>query len=469
MKLNYILIVFSLLGATFLHAQTHSDTIDYSINARINPGSGSYTPFLSSVNQYDRFDLKTNSLSAWGMIHKRMDDSSAFDYGFGTELDANFSKSRNRFFPGELYLEGKAHDFKAFVGMKREVFGNQDEALSSGGMIWSKNSRPIPKIAFESNGYIDVPYTKGYVEVNGGISHGWFTDTTKTTHTLLHHKYAYIRVGGSFPVNINYGIQHVCQWSGNSVDYGSNPATWSNFKRIFFGKSGDSSTSDIDRLNALGNHIISKNLGLDLNLKSLQISLYWQNIYEDGPILGMFEAFNKEDGLWGASVRIPKFKALSHFVLEYMSTTDQSGPWHDLDGVIFGGTDNYYTNGVYPNGWSFYGMTIGNPWLTSPNYNANGDIWITNNKVRLYYFAGIGSISDVSYKATVAYSKNWGSPGYKNFIRKDQISYQLETSTPIHCVKNTNLTLGFSGDRGAMYGNNFALMLGLSISGNFSY
>jgi len=469
MKSNYILIVFFLLGTALLQAQTHSDTIEYSLNTRICPGSGSYTPFLSTVNQYDRYDIKPNSLTAWGMLHKRMDDSTSYDYGFGTELDANISKLRNRFFPGELYLEGKAHAFKAFVGMKREVFGNQDQELSSGGMIWSQNSRPMPKIAFESNGYIDVPFTKGYVEVNGGISHGWFTDKTVTTHTLLHHKYAYIRVGGSFPININYGIQHVCQWSGNSATYGSNPATWDNFTRVFFGKSGDSSSASTERLNALGNHIISKNIGLDVNLKSVNISFYWQNIYEDGPILGMYEAYNKEDGLWGASVRIPKFKALSHFVLEYMSTTDQSGPWHDLDGVIYGGADNYYTNGVYPNGWSFYGMTIGNPWLTSPKYNANGSVTVSNNKVRLYYFSGVGSFYDVTYKATIACSKNWGSPGVVYATRKDQLSYQLETATPIHCVKNTNLTLGFSGDRGTMYGTNFALLLGLSISGNFSY
>jgi hypothetical protein len=469
MKIRNILTVVLFLEAFSVQAQTHTDTVDYSLNARINPGFGKYTPFLSSVNQFDRYSLVPNCLSLWGSAHKRMNDSTLFDYGFGSELDANISTSENRFFPGELYVEGKAYFLKATMGMKRRIYGNQDPVLSSGGMIWSQNSRPIPGISVETNDYIDLPYTKGYVEVKGGITHGWFTDNTVTTNTLLHHKYAYVRVGGSFPVNINFGIQHVCQWAGTSPNYGYSRASWANFKRIFLGESGGASSPETEQFNALGNHIISKNLGVDLNLKSINVSLYWQNIYEDGPIKPMYKAFNVEDGLWGASVRLTKFKPLNRFVLEYMSTTDQSGPWHDLDGVIYGGLDNYYNNGVYSNGWTFYGMTIGNPWLTSPKYNEDGTVSVTNNKVRLYYLAGMGSIKDVSYKATFAYSKNWGSPSVVYDKCKRQFSYQLETSTPLHSVRNINLTLGISGDRGAMYGNNFALLLGISYFGNFFY
>ncbi|MDD2612897.1 MAG: capsule assembly Wzi family protein, partial [Bacteroidales bacterium] len=211
------------------------------------------------------------------------------------------------------------------------------------------------------------------------------------------------------------------------------------------------------------------NLGVDVNLRSVNVSLYWQNIYEDGPVFPMYKAYNVEDGLWGVSVKLKNFQPLNRFVLEYMSTTDQSGPWHDLDGVIYGGTDNYYNNGVYPNGWTFYGMTVGNPWLTSPKYNENGSVSVFNNKVRLYYAAGIGRIRDIDYKATFAYSDNWGSPFYTYESSKGQFSYQLEASKPLPSWKNTKVSIGISGDRGKMYGNNFALLFGISYSGNFSY
>lgn len=469
MKTRHLLFVLFFPGTFLLQAQTKTDTVDYSLNARISPGYGDNAPFFSSANQFDRHSIAPNSLSLWGTVHKKMDAAALFDYGFGTELDANVSKSENRIFPGELYLEGKALFLNTTLGMKRRTYGNQDAELSSGGMIWSKNSRPLPGISIESNDYIAVPFTKGYVEVKGGITHAWFTDSTVTTNTLLHHKYAYVRFGGAFPVNINFGLQHVCQWAGNSSKYGSSPASWENFKRIFFGESGGDNSSDTERINALGNHIISKNLGVDINLKSVNISLYWQNIYEDGPVFYMYKTYNVEDGLWGASVKLKDFKPLNHFVLEYMSTTDQSGPWHDLDGVIYGGTDSYYNNGVYPNGWSFYGMAIGNPWLTSPKFNENGSVSFLNNKVRLYYAAGMGCLRDVSYKATFAFSENWGSPGLTFDKCKRQFSYQLDLAKPLHSLKNTKVTFGLSGDRGGMYGNNFALLLGISYSGNFLY
>ena len=469
MRARHLLLVLFFPGTFLLQAQTKTDTIDYSLNARLNPGYGENAPFLSSANQFDRHSMAPNSLSLWGTIHKKMDATALFDYGFGTEIDANVSRPENRIFPGELYLEGKALFLNTTLGMKRKTFGNQDPELSSGGMIWSKNSRPLPGISIESNDYIDVPFTKGYIEVKGGITHAWFTDSTVTSNTLLHHKYAYIRLGGCFPVNINFGLQHVCQWAGNSSRYGSSPANWENFKRIFLGESGGENSSETERINALGNHIISKNFGVDINLKSVNVSLYWQNISEDGPIKYMYKADNAEDGLWGASVKLNKFKPLNRFVLEYMSTTDQSGPWHDLDGVVYGGTDNYYNNGVYPNGWSFYGMAIGNPWLTSPKYNENGSLSFLNNKVKLYYMAGMGCLKDVSYKATFAYSENWGSPSILYDKCKRQFSYQLDMAKPLHSLKNTQVTFGVSGDRGGMYGNNFALLLGISYSGNFLY
>jgi len=469
MRNKILLTAVFFLETLLIQSQISKDTISYSLNTRLAPGFGEYAPFLSTANQYDRHSISPNSISIWGDIHKKLNTDATFDYGFGTELNTTFSKTESRFFPGELYLEGKAYFMKATFGMKRRIYSNEDPELSSGGMLWSRNSRPMPGISIESTDYLNVPFTHGYIEVKGGLTHGWFSDSTLTTNTLMHHKYAYIRVGGSFPVNISYGLQHVCQWAGTSPRFGYAPANWSNYKRIFLAKSGDSSSPGTEQYNALGNHIISKNLGLDVNLKSVSVSLYWQNLYEDGPLRFMWKNYNVEDGLFGASFKFNTFKPLNRLVLEYLSTTDQSGPWHDLDGVIYGGTDNYYNNGVYPNGWTFYGMTLGNPWLTSPKYNENGAVYVENNKVRLYYLAGMGSLKDVSYKATVAYSKNWGSTYYTYPECKRQLSYQLQTSTPFRPIKNANVTLGVSGDRGGMYGDNFAFLLGFSLTGNFIY
>ena len=466
MKLKYQQTLIFLLASVLLQAQSQTDSVKYTINTRFTGGTGSYAPFLSSANQYDRFNISPNSLALWGTLHKEVKKLKTFDYGFGVEFDGNLSSTRNRFFPGELYAEGKMYFLNVYAGCKREVFGNQDKELSSGGMLWSQNSRPMPKIAIESNGYVPVPYSKGYLEVKGGLSHGWFENQKNLENLLLHHKYVYVRLGGSFPVNLSYGVQHVVQWGGQSDVYGTMPVTLNNYLRIFLGKSGNSTASWGDQENALGNHIISQNLGLDMKFKIAHVSFYWQSIAEDSPVKKFItNTPTIEDGLWGISVKLPEIKQLNRVVFEYLSTTDQNGPWHDLDGVIYGGQDGYYGNGSIPNGWSYKGMTIGNPWLTSPKYNKDGSASIINNTVRLYYFSGIGKVKSVNYRLTLAYSKNFGltAPIYPE--SKNQFSWQLETSTTSKIIKNTQISLGISGDRGSMYGNNLALILGVSYSG----
>lgn len=450
-------------------SKAQNDTINYSLNSRINGGTGSYAPFLSTANQYDRFVFSPNSLTMWSTLHKEIKSTNRIDYGFGLELDGNASENENRFFAGELYVLGKFHFLNIYVGRKQEVFGNQDVEFSSGGMLWSKNSRPMPEIALESNRYIHVPYTKGYVEVKGGLSHGWF-DHSSIDHLLLHHKYGYIRLGGSLPVNISYGIQHVTQWGGKSAKYGTMPITWNNFFRIFLGESGNSTANLSDQHNTLGNHIISQNLGLDMKLNKVCISLYWQSITEDPPAQKfMATLMNSQDGLWGLSAKFPKFNILNHLVLEYLSTTDQSGPWEVLDGVIYGGADNYYRNSLIPNGWSNQGMTLGNPWLTSPKYNKDGSFSTENDVLRLYYFSGQGKIKTIDYRLTLAYSENFGLPKAIYGNPKNQVSWQLETSTSLHYLKNMKISISISGDRGKMYGNNLALILGISYSGFWKY
>ena len=470
MKLKHYQALVFLLTSVLLQAQSRPDSISYSINTRFNGGTGTYAPFLSTTNQYDRFDISPNSLTVWGTMHKEIKKLKTFDYGFGAELNGNISTTRSRFFPGELYAQGKMYFLNVYAGSKKQVFGNQDEELSSGGMLWSQNSRPIPKLAIESNGYIAVPYTKGYLEVKGGLSHGWFENQKNLEKLLLHHKYAYIRLGGSFPANLSYGVQHVVQWGGKSDVYGTMLVTWDNYFRIFQGKSGSSTANWSDQENALGNHIISQNLGLDLKLKIALVSLYWQSIAEDSPAIKFItNTPTIEDGLWGMSVKLPKFKPFNHFIFEYLCTTDQNGPWHDLDGVIYGGQDGYYNNSITPNGWSYKGMTNGNPWLTSPKYNKNGSTSIVNNTVRLYYFSGKGNIKSVNYRLTLAYSENFGhtAPIYNS--SQKQLSWQLETSTAAKFIKNTQISLGISGDRGTMYGNNLAIILGVSYSGFWKY
>lgn len=461
MKKCLFLLLFA--GCSTLWAQQQADTVTFSLNARLNPGLGDQAPFLSTVNEWDRHSFTPNSLSTWGSIQKR--SVKTFDYGFGAEINANLSPTESRLFPGELYVEGKVGPFLAVLGMKREVFGNQDPILSSGGLIGSQNSRPIPGLTLETNGWVDVPMTYGYLEFKGGMANGWFSDNTVTTNTLFHYKWLHARLGGSFPLTINYALHHRVQWGGNSPTRGNAIVSMDNFFRIFLARNGSADQIPGDDQNSLGNHTISQNCGFTLKLPSMTFDAYWQNISEDKPVLFFNKAYNKRDGLWGVSLRQPKFRPLHSFVLEFLSTTDQTGPWHDRDGVIYGGADGYYNNGFYPNGWSLYGMTMGNPWISSPKYNTDGNVDFQNNCVRLWYVSGLGQIQQFNYRFTAAHSRNWGLVHPMRTTPKRQFSAQLEVFHALPFLKNTEASLGLSGDRGAPYGNNLALLMGLRYTG----
>jgi hypothetical protein len=51
------------------------------------------------------------------------------------------------------------------------------------------------------------------------LSHGWFEEGRYVSNVWLHHKNAYLRLGGSLPVNIYYGFNHYAQWGGKSPGY----------------------------------------------------------------------------------------------------------------------------------------------------------------------------------------------------------------------------------------------------------
>lgn len=478
-KLFSALILF--LSAANIMAGNLLDT-DYGVDSarlvieggtRFTPGNGKNAPFLSTANEWDRYASGTNGLSGWAGLSKGLERKRVFDYAYGAEIDLQESSAGFKWFPSEAYVQGKLAVINIFAGLKKSIYGNQDAELSSGGLIWSKNARPVPRIAIESNDFVKVPFTYGLLELKGGISHGWFTDTCAVKRMLLHHKYLYGRIGGKLPVRITYGLQHVAQWGGEQTkNFVFGPVTWSNYKKIFFGEAGDETANKSDQINRLGNHILSKNLGVDVILPSVTFSAYWQNLYEEGPIGNMFTTPNHEDGLWGLSVKLNKFEALHSFVVEFLSTTDQSGPLHDLDGIIYGGADGFY-RGEYPDGWTYYGMTLGNPWLTSPRYNCNGITTVANNAVRLWYFSGMGMLGkkgaswktgfpETDYRLTLAYSKNYGLPTLVFPPSKNQFSGQLNISM-ILPWSGFKLDTGLSADRGSMYGNNFAAFLGLSM------
>ena len=138
-------------------------------------------------------------------------------------------------------------------------------------------------------------------------------------------------------------------------NYGPQPSKINDLVRVFVAASGGADAATPDQINVLGNHIISQSMKLDAVVQDFRISAYWQNFTEDTPFRLMWQTMNVSDGIWGLSVRNESFPVVKGFLYEYINTTDQSGPYHDKDGIVYGGSDSYMTNGVYSGGWNYFG------------------------------------------------------------------------------------------------------------------
>ena len=352
--------------------------------------------------------------------------------------------------------------FNLHAGARKETFGNQYDPLSSGSLLYSENARPIPKVAVSSD-YIPVPFSKGYIEFKGYLAHGWFEKDRYTERPLLHHKNVYVQVGGDFPVNAHYGFHHYAMWGGVSPEYGQIPDGWNAYKKIFLAEKGAEEDAPVNEvINALGNHLGSRNFGLDYQADNFGLQLYWQTIFEDG---SGKRWRNIEDGLWGLVYKNRKKnnKPLVESALyEYLHTTDQSGEHHEIDGKILGGNDNYFNNYLYLSGWTAKNYTIGTPMITSPIINDEENIQVLNNKVIAHHLGIKGWLMDnLYYRALMTYSINYGTnknsfePAKKEYSVLTEVNYQLPEQ-PAWQFK-----MKVAADFGDMYGKNFGVFLGV--------
>ena len=222
------------------------------------------------------------------------------------------------------------------------------------------------------------------------------------------------------------------------------PVNWETFKRIFMAKGGGVSTSD--QINAVGNHIGFQELALTAKWSKWRITAYWQTIFEDmsADFIG---CSNQTDGLWGLSLQQTQWPFIHSFTYEFMNTTGQDGPWHDRDGLTYGGQSAYYENGSYNQGWTHFGRTIGNPFM-SPS----------NSRVRTHYVGVAGDIYGYQYRVMASYTRNWGS--YKQPIsRNENTAVMLEVTKHVEQAWGLDFGVRLAADFGSQFGNQFGALI----------
>ena len=470
----------------FVYIVYSQNILDYRFDVFGSASSGNYTPFWITSNTYGTVPLQSNS----GFIRGDISWKHSFNKNIQIKAEADFitaAKHSSSLWIQQLYANVSYKNiFSLFVGMKERYNSMLDKNLSLGDMTYSTNARPMPEINFSFPNFTNLPFTKEYLQFKLDFAVGKSFDNDyirriKTPATfynvdmLWHHKSLFLKwedPDNRFPLFGIFGLEHAAQWAGwsNVGNTGKCPDAFKDFVRVVLCQSGDENANVGEMINVLGNHLGTYNIKIAYKNKKFQTALYKQHYYDDNSGL---EMANWRDGIWGGEFTFFNQPFLKKIVLEYLQTTNQSGPFHFLfyDGELYpnargGGNDDYYNNYLYVTGWSYFGRGVGNALLTSPEYNDDHSLIFKNNRVKAIHLGLEGSISsEFSYRTLFTGMSGWGTMSLPFIKRKDNFSSLIECIYKPEKQKGWQFTIQASFDKGDLYCDNFGCSIKISKSG----
>lgn len=419
-----------ILLASAASAQEESDATAYQAELFGSAATGAHTPFWMVSNRYGMVPLEAGNAYLAATVTHRQSLKKHFRWEAGMEMVAAVPRYRNLYLQ-QLYMEVGYRSLTLSVGSRKQTsaFG-LDSRLSSGDVIYSTNARPLPEIRLAMPRYTQVPLTRGWLQVKGDFTVGRSFDNAYLAdwtggegqsyikNILWHYKSLHLRVKdshGGFPLYGEIGVQHVAQWGGTSTHpgIGKQPASFKDFLRIVCGSKGGSDATVSDQINVLGSHHIAYDFRLGYAGQGWQVAGYHQHLCYDKS--GM-EFYNGADGLWGVEVEWDRLPWLQKVVVEYFTTRNGSGPFHYIrfDHEVHpgrgGGGDDYYNNGEYVSGNSYFNQSIGSPLVPSPIYNEGGKLGFEDNRVRAWHVGATGSLAPaLTYRLLLSVLNGWGT------------------------------------------------------------
>lgn len=483
-----LLTVSSCLTVTAQTQDGKNGSTTYQLEAAGSVASGEKTPFWIVSNRYGVVPLETaNGLTRAGVFHHQQLGNGLL-WTAGADLAAVEPRKRNIYIQ-QLYAEIGYKSLLLSIGSKERYNSIFDRRLSSGDMVLSPNARPIPEINLGIPHFVLVPFTKGWLQVKGDFAFGRSFDkdylkeytsqaarpVTYNDNVLWHHKSAFFRLEDTrndFPLFGIIGLTHWAQWGGTSTDpkIGKQPQTLKDFMRVIVGSEGGEGSTLSDMINVLGNHYGSYYFLLGYKLPGFGVAqAYHQHFFEDKS--GM-EFANRYDGLWGIELATEQLPWLRKVVIEFLTTKHQSGAMHfinfdhDKYSGRGGGADNYYNNGEYTTGVSYFNRGLGSPILTSPEYNGNGKLGFANNRVESWHLGAEGDLSrQVSYRVLLTHMKGWGK-AHQPFLNTKSSFASLFEVTYVHpALSGWTFTGSAAFDTGDMIEKNAGFSFGVRKQG----
>lgn len=446
---------------------------------------GDYLPFWANANQYGIYPESDGGM-AQVCVKSEFDTSKAFHYRFGGSFVARgdrFLKDQKwnkALLVDELYASVGYGCLTLDLGMKHpelDYFGPSRSlgslSTTGGHLIASGNARSqagynliLEKVA--------VPGTGGHWMLWGLFGDYIGTDNSYVKNRLYHRTKLFTKVylEPRKQWYLSLGIDHYALWGGYWEGYGYSRVNFPNYVRMVLGRSAGSDGTGSDRNNVIGDQGGAQTIAFGYEGSEWTISFQHEIPYSDKS--GMkFQNFPDGVNTLAFSFK-DKLRWVSDIVYEFYYTRYQSGSIRqekfDPEGHVippspdmaytYRGIDDYFNNGEFRSGWTYYGRPITSP-LFFPAGTLNGtfnryminpavcseDWWmrqaVENNRIVAHHIGIAGMLGlRAPYRLMATLSQNYGT--YR-------VPYAGESAfqKPWGSVKETcrlQFSLGFTGE-----------------------
>ena len=518
-KIELFLWLLISLSTSLAWAEDAAWTFDVETNVTV--GRGEHAPFWLTANRHGLVSLERNSAYLRSSAIRNYRKEHGFDWecgadvAFGTLNNINIGIGGSeaprwgdpQFVLQQCYAGVRYGCWQMTIGSREHASQGKNALLSSGGMTWSGNARPIPQIRFGIYDYAVVPFVfNDWFSVKGFVSYGRTTDDAfqrqfvvparyalYTQGALFHEKSFFFRVGKQevSPLSLEIGFEMNCQFGGelwehdirlNTADEDkllyANPKRPADFLKALLPLSGGDGSTVSDQNNAAGNHFGSIHAALGYDAAGWGLRAYYEH-YFDGRT-GMtpwnktrdmagqphvWIAYPWFDGLYGLEATLPRNPFVGSIVVEYNTTRDQCGSIHHSSTATLPASIHgfacYYYNSSYPS-YQHHGMTAGSPLLYSPLYNADHTIINTDTRLRAFHLGLAGNpTTTLCYRLLSTFVRSWGS--YMDPLPDPQntFSTMVEVTWAPQQLKGWAGTAAIALDRSPRLGNNFGVQIGI--------
>lgn len=493
-------------GVDTVKAHPLSD-IHYDVEFQGSLSSGS-TPLWLNANKHGLSSLGSSNGYLRGAIGRGLEVDSTRKWGLGYRFDAVVaSHYTSKFFVQQAYIEGRWLHGVLTIGAKEWPMELKNQMLSSGSQGLGINARPVPQVRLALPEYWTIPALGRLFAIKVHMAYGMFTDqrwqreftnggtTPYNENVLYHSKAGYLRIGkpGEKPLSVELGLEMQAQFAGSKVwvkdghqerlKLGGHGLK--DFWRMFI-PSGSDITDGVGYGNIEGNQSGAWLARVNYDAPSWSASIYADHFFEDHSqqfhldfdgygegtdyqkrVSHRYLLYPLKDIMLGGELRLKSCPWLKALVVEYLHTTDQSGPvYHDRTSAIpdhIGGRDNYYNHSNYMC-VQHWGQVMGNPLYRSPAYNGDHSLSVEDNRFVAWHMGVEGTpLPRLDYRVLVSWQRGYGTYDkpytypHHNTSLLVEAGYKFKRGWGVHGA--------FGLDSGSLLGNNHGFQLTISKHG----